>query len=133
MPRYDASRYDPPAPIVEVSLRRSDTSLGLEDQVLMLLDTGADITLLPRWAVERLELAPDSGQVFEVVGFDGKRSNAESVQLDMIFLRRAFRGRYLLIDDDRGILGRDVIANVALLLDGPNQTWEEVVPSGGVR
>ena len=43
----------------------------------------------------------------------------------MIFLRKAFRGRYLLTDHDHGILGRDVLAAVAILLDGPDQKWVE--------
>ena len=41
----------------------------------------------------------------------------------MIFLNKAFRGRYLLIDAQHGILGRDVLSAVALLMDGPKQEW----------
>jgi hypothetical protein len=48
----------------------------------------------------------------------------------MIFLKKAFRGRYLLIDDDRGVLGRDVLADVALLLDGPEREWSEHLSAG---
>ncbi len=43
----------------------------------------------------------------------------------MIFLKRAFRGRYLLIEEERGILGRDVLNHVTLLLDGPRHQWSE--------
>jgi hypothetical protein len=46
----------------------------------------------------------------------------------MIFLQKAFRGRYLLIDEDRGILGRDVLASVTLLLDGPAGEWTQDPP-----
>jgi len=52
-------------------------------------------------------------------------SAAEAVELDMIFLRKAYRGLYLIVDSDHGILGRDVLASVALLFDGPNQAWSE--------
>ena len=53
MPNYDTSRYDPPAPVAQVTLR--DLGGGsLLPNVLLLLDTGADISLLPRNAVERL-------------------------------------------------------------------------------
>jgi hypothetical protein len=48
--------------------------------------------------------------------------------LDMLFLRRAFRGRYLLIEADCGILGRDILNHVAMLLDGPRQQWLEHTP-----
>jgi len=46
----------------------------------------------------------------------------------LIFLQRAFRGRYLLIDSDRGVLGRDVLASVILLLNGPRQEWSQQTP-----
>ena len=52
MPSYDATRYDPPAAIARVSLQRSDGGGALVRDVVLLIDTGADITLLPRLAVE---------------------------------------------------------------------------------
>jgi predicted aspartyl protease len=90
-----------------------------------LWDTGADVTLLPRTAVERLgvPLLPD--QRYELMSFDGNRSFAPVVMLDLVFLRRAFRGRYLLIEAEHGILGRDILNHVTLLLDGPRQQWSE--------
>ena len=89
----------------------------------LLIDTGADVTLLPRDAVLRLGLQPDAGGGYELISLDGKRTTADSVELDMIFLNKAFRGRYLLIDAQHGILGRDVLSAVALLMDGPKQEW----------
>ena len=55
------------------------------------------------------------------MGFDGNKSFASVVVLDMIFLQRAFRGRYVLIETERGILGRDILNHVTLLLAGPQQ------------
>ena len=124
MPSYDALRYDPPAPVAQVALRNAADDATVSD-VLLLLDTGADITLLPRGAVARLGVNLDTALRYELIGFDGNRTIAQAVDLDMIFLQRAFRGRYLLIDEDRGILGRDVLGGVALLLDGPAQQWSE--------
>lgn len=43
----------------------------------------------------------------------------------MIFLNRTYRGRYALIDAEQGILGRDVLNHVSLLLNGPKQDWSE--------
>ena len=40
------------------------------------------------------------------------------VELDLLFLGKAIRGRYLLYDQDYGILGRDVLNLVSLLMDG---------------
>ena len=123
MPRYDAVDYDPPAPIAQVSLRAADGVVV--NDILLLIDTGADTTLLPRSAVTRLGIKPDPSLNYELIGFDGTRSTAQAVDLDMTFLNKSFRGRYLLIDSDRGILGRDVLASVALLLDGPAQEWSQ--------
>jgi hypothetical protein len=126
MPSYDAVRYNPPAPIARVTLRASNGATVPD--VLLLLDTGADITLLPRGAVTHLGINSDPSLQYELVGFDGNRTTTQAVDLDMIFLQKAFRGRYLLIDEDRGILGRDVLAGVALLLNGPGQEWSEHAP-----
>jgi len=91
----------------------------------LLLDTGADATLLPRAAVERLGLSPLAGQRYELLAFDGSKSFALVVALDLVFLNRVFRGRYLLIEQEHGILGRDVLNHATLLLDGPKQLWAE--------
>jgi hypothetical protein len=123
MPSYDALHYDPPAPIAQVALRAVNGATVSD--VLLLLDTGADTTLLPRTAITRLGINPDSALTYDLIGFDGTRSTTQAVDLDMIFLQKAFRGRYLLIDGDRGILGRDVLASARLLLDGPRQEWSE--------
>jgi hypothetical protein len=53
MPSYDASHFDPPAPVARVRLRNPQSGATVSD-VLWLMDTGADITLLPRTAVEPL-------------------------------------------------------------------------------
>ena len=124
MASYDASHYDPPAPIAQVTLRDMKSG-ALLPNVLLLLDTGADVTLLPRAAVERLGVKPVSGKDYELLGFDGTRSTAQAVDVDMIFLAKAYRGRYLLIDDERGVLGRDILASVVLLLHGPLQEWSQ--------
>ena len=59
------------------------------------------------------------------MGFDGATSLAEAVRADLLFLNKTFKGQFLLINHEVGILGRDVLNRVALLLDGPHLTWEE--------
>ena len=46
MPAYDDS-LSPPAPVARVSLRHPGSSLTVTD-VLMLIDSGADVTLIPK-------------------------------------------------------------------------------------
>ena len=127
MPTYDASHFNPPAPVAQATLRNPLSGATISD-VLLLVDSGADVTLLPRKAVEGIGVPLIAGQGYELIGFDGSKSLAPAVTLDMIFLKRIFRGQYLLIEEERGILGRDILNNIALLLDGPGQRWQEHTP-----
>jgi predicted aspartyl protease len=127
MPSYDASHFNPPAPVARVTLRHPQHRTTVSD-VLLLVDTGADITLLPRTVVEQLGVPLLRDQQYELMGFDGSTSFASVVVLDMVFLRRTFRGRYLLVEAERGILGRDILNHVNLLLEGPRQQWSEYTP-----
>lgn len=128
MSKYDATHFNPPAPIAHVILRNMKSGAQITD-VTLLLDTGADITLLPRRAVEQLGVQPLIGQDYQLQAFDGSMTSAQAVELDMIFLKRAYRGEYVLIDDDCGVLGRDVLSSVVLILDGPQQDWSELSSS----
>jgi predicted aspartyl protease len=126
MPAYDAKQFDPPAPVAYVTLRHPATGASISD-VPMLLDTGADVTLLPREIIKQLGVKPVENRVYEVEGFDGVTKLAEVVQLDLIFLERKFKGQFLLIDQPMGILGRNILNTIALLLDGPHGIWDEQV------
>lgn len=128
MPPYDRLSFTPPAPVAHVTLRRRDTGAARLD-VPMLLDTGADVTLVPRQAVEPLGVPVSPERVYELVGFDGSKSPAPVVELDLVFLGRTFRGLFLLVDQDWGILGRNILNAVRLSLDGPGLSWDEV-PAG---
>jgi len=55
MPAYNASDFDPPAPVAYVTLRNRLTGAMWVD-VPMQLDSGADVTLVPQAAVSRLGL-----------------------------------------------------------------------------
>ena len=124
MPEYDAEYFDPPAPVAYVTLRNPATGALLPD-VPMLIDTGADTTLLPVDAVEQLGIEPDKDEVFEVQGFDGEIRMVKLVKLELFFLDKKFGGEFLLVDRPIGILGRNDLNNIRLLLDGPSETWEE--------
>jgi hypothetical protein len=123
MPNYDASQFYPPAPVAHVTLRNPSTAASVSE-IHLLIDSGADVKLLPRRAVEMLNV-PFAEQLYELIGFDGSKSRVQAASLEMILLGRMFQGRYLLIDDVRGILGRDVLNHIAIILDGPHQEWSE--------
>ncbi len=127
MPAYDAIRFTPPAPLALITLRNIATGASASD-VAMLLDSGADVSLVPRQAVLALGVSLDPTAVYELMGFDGNRSLAQAVNLDLGFFGRTFRGRFLLSDHECGILGRDILNHIALSLDGPNLTWDVSAP-----
>ncbi|MCL2640076.1 MAG: retropepsin-like domain-containing protein [Phycisphaerales bacterium] len=124
MPSYESLRCDPPAPVAEVILR--DRASGTSASgILMLIDTGADISLVPRTVVDKLGITVNNDLSYELIGFDGRRTNSPAVEMEMSFLRKIFRGKYIIVDDDWGVLGRDVLAALTILLDGPRQQWLE--------
>ncbi len=126
MPKYDAENFDPPAPVANVTLRNPATGASLSD-VPMLIDTGADVTLLPREYAERLGIEAES-EAYEVQGYDGETSLADAVKLEMVFLDRKFTGQFLLIDQSIDILGRNVLNAIPILFNGPAEVWEEFKP-----
>jgi hypothetical protein len=124
MPEYDAINYNPPAPVAYVTLRNSATG-AVFSNVPMLIDSGADATLLPSQAIEELKIEIEKEPTFEVQGFDGQIKQLKSVKLELYLLDKKFVGEYLLVDQPVGILGRNVLNNVRILLDGPNEKWDE--------
>ena len=124
MPAYDATQFQPPAPFAYVTLRNGSTGAAALD-VPMLLDTGADVTLIPGAVLDSLGSDIVSNSSYELVGFDGNKSLAQVVHIELVFCRRTFRGQFLLVDQLYGILGRNVLNAVPLLLVGPQFTWDE--------
>ncbi len=123
MPPYDDRLFVPPAPVARVVVRHPEREQSVED-VPMLIDSGADATLLPRSAATSLGLE-GTGERYQLVGFDGTVSEAEAVLASLAFQRRHFRGRYLLTEAEVGVIGRDILNHIRLLLDGPAFHWDE--------
>jgi hypothetical protein len=91
----------------------------------MLIDSGADVSCLPRGAISGLLDAGASTATYEVESFDGTKSFAAVAQLEIVFLGKSFRGQFLLVEGAYGFLGRNILNNVSLLLDGPSLSWTE--------
>lgn len=123
MPAYDDVGFTPPAPIARVVLRHPDSAAVAAD-IPLLIDSGADVTLLPKSAIS----APGilcSGTKYDLVAFNGTTIAAEAVCADLLFLNKRFRGQFLVVEAEIGVLGRDVLSNVRVLLDGPGSRWDE--------
>ena len=126
MTPYDGELYQPPAPGAALILRTLDGRDVTVANVLAVLDTGADVTLLPRWAVEELGLIPRADESVQLAWYDGTTRAAESVELEASFQGGRFQGRYALVDQAHGIVGRNLLNYFRLLFDGPAKTWQRV-------
>jgi hypothetical protein len=124
MPKYDTENFDPPAPVAYVILHNPKTGALLPD-VPMLIDTGADATLLSFDAVKKIGVEIEADTNFEVQVFDGETKRLQLAKLDLYFLGKKFAGDYLLIDRPIGILGRNVLNNLRILFDGISENWDE--------
>jgi hypothetical protein len=124
MPSYDTTQFDPPAPLAQVILCNPETGV-IRANVPMLLDSGADVTLIPQAAADALGAVIVPGRQYELMGFDGSVSFVPVTRLEIRFCGRIFRGQFLLVDQAWGILGRNVLNVIPLLLDGPRLVWDE--------
>jgi hypothetical protein len=124
MPEYDSRAFRPPAPVALVSVRSLSTGRSVSN-VPLLIDSGADVSFLPRGPIADLIHDSQESVEYEVEAFDGTKSRALVVQLELVFLGKSFRGQFLLVDTSHGYLGRNVLNKIRLLLDGPSLHWTE--------
>lgn len=124
MPKYDADNFDPPAPVAYVTLRDPATGASLSD-VPMLIDTGADVTLLPRGYVDQIGTQPAIDIAYEIQAFDGESRLVNMVEMELVLLGRKFTGQFLLIDQPIGMLGRNILNALSITFDGPRGKWDE--------
>jgi len=123
--KYDERFFDPPAPLAFVTLRDPESS-RLQENVPMLIDSGADVTLVPQYVIELLDVQTSSETPRKLLNFDGQISSAQVVALEMRFQGRTFRGQFLITQDKVGILGRNILNKIPLVLHGPHQEWYEL-------
>ncbi len=127
MPNYDASFASPPAPVTRVVIRNPAANKSVTE-VPILIDTGADATLIPRALLPYLDIVEEALEPsgYMLVGFDGTQSPAVLVPVELEFLGRRLAGDFLLTAANYGVLGRDVLNLFRLVFDGPNLVWDEL-------
>lgn len=86
----------------------------------MFLDTGADATLIPASRVNDTA----SVETYDLISFDGTRKPFRAVDAQLVFLGKRFAGKFFLLDDEVGILGRDILNEFSIIFDGPNLEWD---------
>jgi hypothetical protein len=122
MPGYEAANFDPPAPVAFVTVKSASAGIEIQN-VPMLLDTGADVSLLPQSSVA--SLLTDDLDRYELQAFDGTISSAPSIRVEIQLLGKTFRGQFLVVDGWHGVLGRNILNNLSILFDGPSLKWLE--------
>lgn len=128
MPNYDADFASPPAPVARVIIRNPLAGKSVTG-VPLLIDTGADATLIPRAILPYLDIDEETLEPtgYSLVGFDGTTSPAILVPVTLEFLGKWVAGQYLLTEANYGVLGRDVLNLFRLVFDGPGSVWDEIV------
>jgi hypothetical protein len=120
MPKYESGDFEPPAPVVRATvLGVGDSSVG---DVPFLIDTGADVSLVPVEVVNRLGAVTQPSKV-AIQFLDGQQTSCSQAELTVAFLRYRFSGNFLVADTNHGILGRNIINLLLITLDGPALTW----------
>ncbi|MBC7804994.1 MAG: hypothetical protein H7145_02470 [Akkermansiaceae bacterium] len=127
MPKYDSDLSDPPIPVAIVELTHL-VSLKKVGGIRMVIDTGADINIVPHSALS--ELAIEESEVastgFGLSGFGGGGEEAKLVRLKLHFIGKTFTDNYAVADLPYGTVGRDVLNLLRIVFDGPRQVWEEL-------
>ena len=114
--------FDPPAPFVTIQvspINQSEHTLTVE----CLIDTGADLSLIPQSLAVELNLAPEDAILVE--GFDGERQELQLFAVDIVVEDIHLNGlEVAAYPTSHAILGRDTLNRFQLLLDGPAQMSE---------
>lgn len=120
---YNSDLFEPPAPFALITLRNPITKKRISN-IPMLLDTGADVSLLPTEFIENFDFT--LGEPQKLVGFDGKEDIFQTIEVQIILFGKRFTGEFCLIDQEYGILGRDILNSFSLVLDGKNLSWYQL-------
>jgi predicted aspartyl protease len=107
--------FDPPAPVLPVRISGVDEH-DPAAVVRMLVDTGADCTLIPVRLARSLRLPVVDKAEIQGVGAKAQRANVHAARIRLGSLRILARVVAL---GDECLLGRDILNRVSMNLDGP--------------
>lgn len=122
MHAYNSSDFDPPAPVALVTFADPNTDQQVDD-IPMLLDMGADATVVPQSVVDALNASPRN-IAYEIEYLQGDTSTLSSVHLQMRWLGHNFTGDFLVAQASYGTIGRNILNHLRLTFDGPALQWD---------
>jgi hypothetical protein len=62
-------------------------------------------------------------QAYEVMAYDNTVRACQSVRAEVVFLRGHFKGQFIVLDQDVGVLRRNLLNHLVVTLDGPRLEW----------
>ncbi len=86
------------------------------------MDSRADISALPKTVVDALAL-PVGDRAYDVMAYDNSVRECLTVGAAVVFMRGRFKGQYIVLDQDVGVLGRNILNHLVMTLDGPRLEW----------
>lgn len=122
--RYTDVGYNPPAPVSLVVIR-TDPATRIAD-VPMLVDTGAEVSIVPLSVVISLGMKPVPDPHLKLASFDGTISAAEVVSIGIEFCDELFEGKYVVSDIPVGVIGRDILNEMRIEFNGPALEWNVI-------
>jgi len=121
--RYTYSAGEPPYPVVILEVANPTTDVKIE--LPALVDTGADVSVLPTAKCTFLNLV--RSDLITVVGYDGTESQ-RALHIASVGIRGGEASKetveVLLLDLPNAIVGRDILNRHRIVLDGPKLVLE---------
>lgn len=121
--QYNNRDYEPPMPVVEIALR-SPKKGGQSISLLALVDSGSDATMLPMEVLQ--SIGARFYRVTRIRGVTGEPMTVDTYHISINLGPYTIHGieAVALPKSSEAILGRDVLNQLELTLNGPAQeTW----------
>jgi len=114
-----SKNFNPPAPVIEISVSAplSKDSISLT----ALIDSGADITVIPERIIARLKLRRVDSSLASGFSKDVIEASVYSAILSIEGILGPKICRILSWNDDYALIGRDLLNQLITVLDGPNE------------
>ncbi|TET44435.1 MAG: hypothetical protein E3J66_00825 [Dehalococcoidia bacterium] len=114
-----SKRFDPPAPVVELSICAPLSNASTSS--VALVDSGADITVVPEPIISRLRLRRVDSMSASGFGKGVIEATVYSAILGVEGILNPKIYRILSWNEDYALIGRDLLNKLIAVLNGPNE------------
>lgn len=115
-----APDFYPPAPVLDVEVT-DPLQTKKNQRIKCQLDTGADITVIPNKTISSLRIPLI--KVIPVEDYQGKTEDKEVYLARIFFCNREFIVKIVATPEDTGLIGRDILNQWIILLDGQEERF----------